>query len=118
MKRLPHVIALVRDFRYLGLCRRRVPPAMCEAYCCGAVPTGSYPVAGIAVTVYAQQIQSGPSGVGEASDGMYYLYNIPGEEPTTWRFWVHGYLLFPIVLSDSLSMTGNSSPTLRSVTVP
>lgn len=113
MKRLIHVAALVLCFTVLaagdsfagnvrGLLLRQGP-------------RGSYPAAGIAVTVYAQQIGRSHPGY-SGSDGMFYLYNIPAG----WYYleiWVHGSgnppLVFQILVNDQQPFTD-----VAPVTVP
>ena len=113
MKRLLHVIALVVSFTVVmsaegsagnvrGLLLRRNPQ-------------GSYPVAGIAVTVYAQQIGRSRAAY-SGSDGMYYLYNIPGGAYYL-EIWAHGYgnppIVFQIFVNDRQQFTD-----IAPVTVP
>jgi hypothetical protein len=113
MKRILHVAALVFCFTVL---------AAAESFA-GNVrglllrqgPRGSHPVAGIAVTVYHQQMgrsQPGYSG----SDGMFYLYNIPAGQYYL-EIWANGTgnrpLVFQILVNDQQQFTD-----VAPVTVP
>ncbi|MBI3048402.1 MAG: carboxypeptidase regulatory-like domain-containing protein [Acidobacteria bacterium] len=113
MKRLLQIAALVLCFTVLtaaeslagnvrGLLLRRGPQ-------------GTYPAAGIAVTVYAQQLGRSRPGY-SGSDGMYYLYNVPAG----WYYleiWAHGFgnppLVFQIFVNDQQPFTD-----VTPVTVP
>jgi|RhiMethySRZTD1v2_1073278.scaffolds.fasta_scaffold27526_3 hypothetical protein len=113
MKRLLYLIALIVSFTVVMAAESSVGNV--RGLLLRRGPNGNHPVAGIAVTVYAQHMGRSRA-VYSGSDGMYYLYNIPGGAYYL-EVWAHGYgnppIVFQIFVNDRQQFTD-----IAPVTVP